>query len=322
MYKRVAGTLSADVPVTRRASPFIRTGANKNLIGVIAQGNTFAIYINRVLVITVTDDTFAKGYIGLTALTGPNNERASVAFTRVTILTPDKARAEWGSGVPSAAAQPVGTPATVAPPPPIVLPPCPSPLPAGMLYCEDFATKESQWCTIGTDFMDFAWSPYKYTITVKVKDEEWFCFRRGEYDNFAIEVEAQSLSAAGGAYGVSFRRSAEGHYYNVLIDSRQGQYVMNKVIAKTADAKWSPSPLIKPGLNKNLIGVIAQGNTFTIYINRVPVTTVTDSAFAKGLVGIGGRGDSTGNHASAAFTRVTILTPERAKTEWGSGKSP
>ena len=65
------------------------------------------------MVKTYTDNSITgKGSVGLVAATG-DNDRTDVAFSRLTILTPDKAKAEWGSAsapvappVASSSAQP------------------------------------------------------------------------------------------------------------------------------------------------------------------------------------------------------------------------
>jgi hypothetical protein len=74
----------------------IKQGPAKNTLGVIVQGNKISLLINRVLVKTVTDDSVkTSGRAGIFAGTGDNASTA-VAFTKFTVLTVEKAKADWG----------------------------------------------------------------------------------------------------------------------------------------------------------------------------------------------------------------------------------
>jgi hypothetical protein len=102
LQKRVAGQWADPDPVSPIASSSIKLGGAQNIIGVIAQGTTISLYINRALVKTITDPSITgKGFAGIFAGTG-DNDTAAVAFSKFTILTPDKAKAEWG-GAPAPA---------------------------------------------------------------------------------------------------------------------------------------------------------------------------------------------------------------------------
>jgi hypothetical protein len=67
--------------------------------------------VNGFLVKTVTDDSSASGYVGVFAGTG-DNDRAQVSFSKLTILTADKAKADWGTA--PAAGGPVASPTATA----------------------------------------------------------------------------------------------------------------------------------------------------------------------------------------------------------------
>ena len=81
-------------PVKITPSTAIIQGKTKNTVGVIARGNSFALYINHVLVKTFTDSTLAGlGNVGIFAAS--NDTNVTAAFSRFTLLTPDKAQADW-----------------------------------------------------------------------------------------------------------------------------------------------------------------------------------------------------------------------------------
>jgi len=87
----------ADVdPVPDTASSAIKAGQNKNTLGAIVQGSRISLYINRTLVKTLTEDSIAdSGAVGIYAGT-MDNPSATVGFTRFTVLTVAKAKADWG----------------------------------------------------------------------------------------------------------------------------------------------------------------------------------------------------------------------------------
>ena len=230
---------------------------------------------------------------------------------------------------------PSPTPTTAPSPTPSPTPKCPPTpaLPAGVLFSDDFGSRQvsecNGWNITAGENVDYTWSANKLTISVKKKLRLGWSAPDGEYDNFGVETEAQPISDDYAEYGLVFRVSgAENtrNYYLLGITS-DGKYFVFKQIA----GKWSEvdpvkrtlAPSVKPGKNKNLIGVIAQGNNFALYINRVLVNTITDdSLVGKGVVGvIAGTGENNAN-AVVAFSRLTILTPDKARAEWSSAPVP
>jgi hypothetical protein len=96
LYQFVSGAwIDKDaVPITVASQ--IKQGPTKNTVGVIVQGNKISLLINRVLVKTVTDDSIkTAGRVGVFVGT-QDNTSTSVAFTKYTVLTVEKAKADWG----------------------------------------------------------------------------------------------------------------------------------------------------------------------------------------------------------------------------------
>ena len=101
LTKLVAAAESTLIDLT--ASSAIKTGQSKNILGVIMRGSTIALYVNRSLLKTVTDDSIrAKGTVSV-FVASETNLPATFTVSRFTILTPEKALAEWGSGPASSA---------------------------------------------------------------------------------------------------------------------------------------------------------------------------------------------------------------------------
>jgi|GEM_PF-4785156 len=93
-------------PVNKTASQYIKQGKAKNTLAVLAQGDKISLYINGFGVKTVTDKSLADGQVGVFAGSGSSNS-AEVAFSRMTILSVVKAKAEFGSAPgPAPGAQP------------------------------------------------------------------------------------------------------------------------------------------------------------------------------------------------------------------------
>lgn len=82
-------------PVNKTASQYVKQGKAKNTLAVLAQGNKISLYINGFGIKTVADDSLDKGQLGVFAGSG-NSSSAEVAFSRLTILGVEKAKAEFG----------------------------------------------------------------------------------------------------------------------------------------------------------------------------------------------------------------------------------
>ena len=306
LWRFVNGNSVEPALIPIQNSQFINQGKAKNVLGVMARGNTLSFYINRVQVQTVTDNTIqGKGQVGVHV--AGFSDRVAVAFSRFTVYTPDKAQAEW----------------------------CPLPttaLPAGVLFNEDFSSARvaacNGWWEILKPDYDALWSPNAFTLSIKKPNYGAIDTMDGQYADFALETEAQPLDENVNVYGLVFRFSQDQNgklnYYRFALVP-DGRYALGKLVAgewQTRVVDYTASPVIKTGKNKNILGVIAQGNTFSLYINRTLVKTVTDDAIkGSGMVGVT-IGNGTSAPAAASFSRVTILTPDKARAEWGGTAAP
>jgi hypothetical protein len=80
-WQEVAGMEMGLVP-----SPHIKTGGAANRLKVVCQGPQIALYVNDHYLITVHDDTFAEGKIGLIAAAIKYPEPVKVAFDNLVVL--------------------------------------------------------------------------------------------------------------------------------------------------------------------------------------------------------------------------------------------
>jgi len=196
-------------------------------------------------------------------------------------------------------------------------------LSSGVLFSEDFSSQQAAedhgWEFTKGDNVDTTWAANKYIISVKRKNYLGFGTPDGQYTDFGAETEAQSTGSGYAEYGLRFRADKDSYYiFGVTTDGKY--YVQKKVDGEWADQDPVPataSNYVKKGQVKNVIGVLAQGDKISLYINGFMVKTVTDDSINSGLVGVyAGTGENTS--AQVAFNRLTILTVEKAQTDWGA----
>ncbi len=106
------------------------------------------------------------------------------------------------------------------------------------------------------------------------------------FTDFAFEVQATIVS--GSSSGIVFRADrATTHLYYFIID-KNGNYYLKVYFDKFGNSSIvasGSSPAIHAS-GSNLIGVVAQGNNISLYVNRQPIKSVSDSTFSSGQVGV------------------------------------
>lgn len=254
------------------------------------------------------------------------SQPAAVSINVIAPPEPTKLPTLPPTAIPPAISTALPTPSsTITPPMPSRTPECPppAPLPAGTLFSDNFSSQQVSKCNGWTmesgANLDYTWAMNKYTIAIKKQNWVGLAWPDGEYDNFAVEIEAQPAGDTYAEYGISFRSSGTENtrnYYNFGVTSDGKYSVLKKIAGTWSDldpVKSTTSPTIKLGNNKNLLGVVAQGNTFGLYINRTFIRAVTDTDLpSKGKVGIFTATGSNTN-TTVVFNRMTIYAPDRGK---------
>lgn len=236
---------------------YLRVGASKNRLGVLAEGSKISLYVNGHLVKTVSDGSFSSGYVHIFAamLAASPSPRIQLDLSRVTVYTVERAKADL--------AQTDNTTAAAL---------------AGVLFYDDFSSeqvsKDKGWGFGARDDIDYIWSPGKLTFNLKQKNRinsmsPALSFSLRDY---GIEIEAQPESNPGTEYGIIFRfggtTGARTYYlFGVTLD---GKYYLQKKIAgkwaETDPVSETSSPYIKQGVSKNRLGVLAEGSKISLYI--------------------------------------------------------
>jgi hypothetical protein len=217
---------------------------------------------------------------------------------------------------------PTRVPAATSTRSPAPQPTAPS-LAAGVLFSDDFssqqASEDNGWSFQASDNVDRTWSANKLVISIKKKLYLGLNWPDGIYDDFGAEVEGQANTGYA-EYGIAFRISDDKANYYIFAVTTDGKYYVDKLIkdewADPSPVNKTASQYVKQGKAKNTLAVLAQGSKISLYINGFGIKTITDNSLDSGQVGVfAGSGNS--DSAEAAFGRLTILSVEKAKADFG-----
>ncbi len=218
-----------------------------------------------------------KTWIGIVTAQGKDgqgNYRVSVPISVELISSQDLG---CGASIPVSTNSPVSLPASVKL--------------GKLLFKEDFDGNINQWPT-GTDdkgatfYMDSG----EYHVVGSESDRYggWLApSKRPEqnFGNFYLEMKARYVAGAqqDDAYGILFRYSdISGGPYILMIGNAQQVYSLH---ADKTLLWWTYSPrIIKNGTN--IIGVLCEGNTITIFINGYQVDSIEANYSKAGGIGI------------------------------------
>jgi serine/threonine protein kinase len=148
-----------------------------------------------------------------------------------------------------------------------------------------------------------------YHVTQNRSDVYFRCVaRRTDYTNFAYQVEA--TIQAGDEAGIVFRFDKALQTFYAFHFSTDGAYRLdmynNQGFVKTLSSGTNSA--IKAGHNQtNLLTVIAQNAHLTIFVNTHYVTSVIDSAYTHGSVGVMAQDDFTATSVFFKNARAWLL---------------
>jgi hypothetical protein len=266
LQKRVEGQWADTDPVSATASQVIKPN-DRNTLRVLAQGSTISLYINGSLVKTVTDDSITDGgSLGVYAGTDKNTASTEVNFSRLTVLTAEKAQAEWGASAAGA-----------------------------VLFQDDFGNPDSGWSVKETDNTAKAYQDGKYVVTVKSAGYTgWGTLTDQTFDSgIAIDVDATLTDGpTDNDLGIICRHQDDDNFYYLTISS-DGYAGIQKESGGEAlktisgDGKMHTSAAIKKGKGvTNHIQAICDVGVLTLVVNGTQVVKVEDSEFEGGGVGL------------------------------------
>ena len=130
-----------------------------------------------------------------------------------------------------------------------------------------------------------------------------------DFSNFAFEVQMKVIQ--GDCGGMVFRadsNTGKMYFFEVCQD---GTYLFSRYLDFTGnnvkDLAGGSSAAITTGLNQtNVIAVVAQGSTLSIYVNKQKIASASDSTFTHGQIGL--FAESTNHPTDAAFNNAKVWT--------------
>jgi len=163
------------------------------------------------------------------------------------------------------------------------------------------------WPTGNDDYIDLEFNSGYMEMTGLTTLAGWRLPLINQQTDSYIELTANSGTCKGkDSYGIIFRvpvfkEPNQGYLFEVTCD---GYYRLWKWDGKvgtkglaTALIPWAQSSLINAGADKaNRLGVMAKGNTITLYMNGVALSSVSDSSFSAGFFGTFVRSAETANY--------------------------
>lgn len=104
------------------------------------------------------------------------------------------------------------------------------------------------------------------------------------FSDFAYEVQMSLISASAG--GIVFRADrSTTHLYYFTVD-RTGGYLLKAYYDNVGDATVVASGSGIAFSDTEIIGIVVQGNTFSLYVNHQLIRQVQDGTFTQGQVGV------------------------------------
>ncbi len=139
----------------------------------------------------------------------------------------------------------------------------------------------------------------------------YYCVaNKTNFSNF--KFEAQMTILKGNAGGIVFRDiGLENYYFRLYYFSigQDGSYSLQRYVHAPGNSfsqlAHGQSPFIKTGLGQtNLITVFAHGNNIDLYVNQQYLTSVTDSTYTQGQIGLAAQ--SQADPTEVAFSNAQV----------------
>lgn len=262
---------------------FDATRGAVNRLGVLVEGTQITLLINGEVVEQVEDDTFPHGAIGL-AVGAFDNRTIEVAFDNVML---------W-----SLAEQPLveervqPTVGETALDDKAVWTQLEEIRAAAPTYYDEFRRNRGDWPLIDNEVKRYAYQNRQYHITLYPDNRVTWSINDaiagGNATDFLVEVDAALVAGPpDGEYGLVFRFVDSDNFYYFSVSD--GQFVFAKREAGEWQRllNWTDSAHIElAGGAPNRLAVLAQGETFTLLVNDIPLAQVRDATFASGRIGV------------------------------------
>jgi serine/threonine protein kinase len=137
------------------------------------------------------------------------------------------------------------------------------------------------------------------------------CFaRKSSFSNLAFQVQMTILK--GDAGGILFRANSSKDKFYYFRISQDGSYQLYLSVDTTGNndkiLASSPTSAIKTGLNRpNLLTIVANGQKLYLYVNKQFITSISDSNYTSGEIGVIADSDTHPTEAAFGNAQVWIL---------------
>ena len=201
---------------------------------------------------------------------------------------------------------------TSTPQPTPTLTPRPTPVPV-VLYSDDFSNNQSGWIQTNNAGEKYQYSGGQYVISRPKGIMYTTAFTA--YQNFSdavLTVDALIVSSDSNQSGlvVVWRYVDKNNCYWLQL-TRDGQLYIGKYYKGEGQTlyAWAPSDAIHKGQQINKIAIAFGGGTSAIYINNRYVTSIQDSSFTTGKIGLGAfSGPGETSAVKVSFDNLVIYT--------------
>ena len=169
------------------------------------------------------------------------------------------------------------------------LTPKPTPVPV-VLYSDDFSNDQSGWIQTNNAGVKFQYSGGQYVISRPKGILESWAYANQNFSDAVLTVDALLVSGDSSQTGpvVFWRYVDKNNFYSLQLTG-DGQLMIAKEYKGEWQKlfAWAPSYAIHKGQQINKITIAFGGGTSAIYINNRYVTSIQDSSFTTGNIGLG-----------------------------------
>jgi hypothetical protein len=160
----------------------------------------------------------------------------------------------------------------------------------GVLFRDDFSNDNSGWDVYADEIATLDYVNDEYRIQVNEVQYDVWAYPGKSYTNVDITVEARKEAGPDdNNFGIICRAVSDNEFYMGLIAS-DGYYVIQKLVngdyERLSGEYFDYSDDINQGSATNTIRLTCIDDTITLYANGVELTSVQDTQFSTGDVGL------------------------------------
>lgn len=156
-------------------------------------------------------------------------------------------------------------------------------------FVDDFAVDSEAWTTTYDEEVSTYFKGGERRIAIDAADLIAWTRLQTEYDDFYVEVDTiEHAGQSEDLFGLIFRYQNVDNFYIFAIGS-DGYYMVRRLVNDEWSylAEWTESDEIDFGPGAvNTLGLVAQGDTFTVLVNDVVLAQVQDDGIDAGAVGL------------------------------------